>query len=537
MPVVGTSGHVDHGKTTLIAALTGVDTDRLPEEKARGMTTDLGFAHFADSQGNPVGIIDVPGHERYMRNMSAGAFGIDGAILVVAANDGWMEQTGRHLQILEANKVPILAVALTKVDLVAPDRVKEVGEDIARRLHRSPSGSIPGPAQPSPAGVEKELRRPAVCPVDAVRGLGLDELKSAVLGGLSRLGPRPFPKGPLLFIDRVFPLKGIGVVVAGSLRGGQLRQDDELFLYPSGEKLNLRGLQAYGLPVREAPEGSRVALALSRPRAEPHRGDCVASARAGIVAAHSVFLRTRPPQGEMPGAGRLRAGMEVELSAGTANRIATLYPSRVPGVLHLAWTGELALYRDETVIVLRHGGADILASGNIAAFGGDSAPGRRRIEEELRQSLLPTSPELSVPAKGTKLSPARPLQREVPPLSPSALQVLGQLRSAGEPGIDAETRPVPGLRADLSALCAQNLALSLDAGLFMETGRYHILTAAILRGRGPGSGFGIKEAKDATSLSRKWIIPLLNRMERDGYVKRAGDTRIVTGKAPGPESA
>jgi selenocysteine-specific elongation factor len=133
MPVVGTAGHVDHGKTLLVTALTGVDTDRLPEEKKRGMTIDLGFTHFLDPEGRPIGVIDVPGHERYIRNMVAGAWGVDCALLVVAADDGWMPQTETHARLLSVFGVKRIILVLNKIDLVSTERLDAVEEDARKR--------------------------------------------------------------------------------------------------------------------------------------------------------------------------------------------------------------------------------------------------------------------------------------------------------------------------------------------------------------------------------------------------------------------
>src|SRR5512136_549558 len=167
MRVIGTSGHVDHGKSTLIEALTGINPDRLPEEKERGMTIDLGFAWFAGRNGEPVGVIDVPGHERFIRNMVAGAWSLDGALLLVAADDGWMQQTQDHAVVLASLGVPAVILVVTKTDIAAPERVQEVRRDAERR-----AGAIFG-------------RVPPAIEVSALARRNVDALKELVVATLA----------------------------------------------------------------------------------------------------------------------------------------------------------------------------------------------------------------------------------------------------------------------------------------------------------------------------------------------------------------
>lgn len=243
--VIGTAGHVDHGKTALIRALTGEETDRLPEEKARGISIDIGFAQFVLPSGRRAAVIDVPGHERFIRNMLAGAAGIDLVLLVVAADEGVMPQTREHLDILQLLEVKKGLVALTKADLVGADWLELVREDLAKTL----KGTF--------------LEGAPIIAVSSVTGQGLDELRHT----LDRLLPEVEPKDPLSFtrlpIDRSFIRPGFGPVVTGTLMGGTIRVGDRLEILPLGAEVRVRGLQVHGEKVERAEAGQRVAVNLA----------------------------------------------------------------------------------------------------------------------------------------------------------------------------------------------------------------------------------------------------------------------------------
>ncbi len=246
MRVIGTAGHVDHGKSALVKALTGTDPDRLKEEQERGMTIDLGFAWLALPGGETVSIIDVPGHEDFINNMLAGVGGIDAALLVVAADDGVMPQTREHLAILDLLRVKSGIVALTKVDLIDdPEWLELVTEDILELLDDT-----------CLAGAE-------VVPVSAKTGHGLRDLAGRLAQLLSATAPRLDLGRPRLPIDRVFTMAGFGTVVTGTLIDGRLRVGQEVAVLPQGLKARIRGLQVHKQKVEEAVPGSRVAINLT----------------------------------------------------------------------------------------------------------------------------------------------------------------------------------------------------------------------------------------------------------------------------------
>jgi selenocysteine-specific elongation factor len=242
--ILGTAGHIDHGKTTLVRALTGVDTDRLPEEKRRGITIDLGFAPLVLDGIGTLGIVDVPGHEAFVRTMVAGATGIDLALLVVAADEGVMPQTREHLAILSLLGVSGAVVALTKRDLVDDEWLALVTDDVRSALASTP------------------LAAAEIVPVSATSGAGLDELRAA-LASVARDIPRRAADDLFrLPVDRAFTVRGTGTVVTGTVWSGSLARDATIRLLPSDRTVRVRGLHAHGHSVDRVQAGDRAAIAL-----------------------------------------------------------------------------------------------------------------------------------------------------------------------------------------------------------------------------------------------------------------------------------
>src|SRR3989442_649393 len=272
--IVATAGHVDHGKSALVKALTGTDPDRLPEEKARGITIDLGFAHLelpatlGPSAPNSqlatvsIGIVDVPGHEDFVKNMVAGVGSIDLALFVVAADDGWMPQTEEHLQILSYLGVSRAVVALTKIDLV------ESEERIAARLREKLANSL--------------FAEAPIVPTSILDARGLEELKATLVRVLSDTPPPRDIGKPRLPVDRVFTLRGIGTVVTGTLTGGRLHRGQPLIVQPSGKTTRIRAVQNHNRDVDVSGPGTRTALNLPDVDADAvQRGDVVTLAELG----------------------------------------------------------------------------------------------------------------------------------------------------------------------------------------------------------------------------------------------------------------
>lgn len=259
MHVVGTAGHVDHGKSALVHALTGIDPDRLEEEKRRGLTIDLGFAWVRLPSGREVGLVDVPGHERFIKNMLAGVGAINVTLFVVAANEGWKPQSQEHLDILDLLDVRGAVVALTKADTVDGDHLAGVVEDVADRIQSTSLAGAP------------------VVAVSAVTGHGIDTLVEELERVIEATPAAEDRARPRLWIDRVFTMKGSGTVVTGTLTGGSLAEGQEIEILPVGMRARVRAIQSHGKRARSIGPGNRTALNLVGVEPESvKRGDVVA---------------------------------------------------------------------------------------------------------------------------------------------------------------------------------------------------------------------------------------------------------------------
>lgn len=265
--IIGTAGHVDHGKTRLIKALSGIDTDRLEEEKKRGITIELGFAHIPNDAGYNIGVIDVPGHEKFIKNMLAGIGGIDFVLFVVAADEGIMPQTREHFEILQALGIDDGIIAITKTDMVDEEWLELVQEDIRDYVE----GSF--------------LEGKPMVPVSAKSGENIDLLKEEIIRKCDRESKRiEAPEMFRLLVDRVFTKSGFGTVVTGTLMDGTCSLNDEVHVFPEETPAKIRGIQTYGNDVEQAVAGQRTAINLSGVRKEDiRRGDVIAAKSAVSV--------------------------------------------------------------------------------------------------------------------------------------------------------------------------------------------------------------------------------------------------------------
>jgi len=308
--ILATAGHVDHGKSALVKALTGTDPDRLPEEKQRQITIDLGFAELnlaaPDEQRFHIGIVDVPGHEDFVRNMIAGVGSIDLALLVVAADDGWMPQTEEHLQILTYLGVKRAVVALTKSDLGG---LGSAARQIRDRLHDSPFASA------------------QIIATSVRTGDGIEALKSALTSEFATMDqPRNYGK-PRLFVDRVFTLRGIGTVVTGTLTGGQLRREQKIVVRPGNLQTRIRSIQSHGRELEVAEPGMRTAINLADISVEQVRRGAVVTI-ADFEPPNSTFIalleKSLRPTSENTGVRPLKSGSSVYLHHGTSRTAAKI---------------------------------------------------------------------------------------------------------------------------------------------------------------------------------------------------------------------
>jgi selenocysteine-specific elongation factor len=297
--VVGTAGHIDHGKSALVQALTGTDPDRLKEEKARGITIDLGFAHW-QAGDLTVAFVDVPGHERFVKNMLAGAGGIDAVLLVVAADEGVMPQTREHFQICRLLGLTRAVVAITKADLADQTLIDLVALDVEGLLEGSAMAGSP------------------MVPVSARTGAGLDALRTALTALARDARPHDADGAARLPIDRAFSMRGFGTVVTGTLARGTLRLDEDLRVLPAGPPVKVRGLQVHGRSVERAAAGQRVAVNLAGVDVHAMARGLVLASPGSLVITRTIDVRLEL----LAHAAPLRHGARVRFHQGTAEVLA-----------------------------------------------------------------------------------------------------------------------------------------------------------------------------------------------------------------------
>ncbi len=492
---LGTAGHIDHGKTALIRALTGVDTDRLPEERTRGISIELGYASLELPSGRRLSVVDVPGHERFVRTMVAGATGIDLFLMTIAADDGVMPQTLEHAAVLRALRVRTGVVAVTKSDLADP----EVALIEASELF---------------AGSE------AVA-VSARTGAGLDELRSALDRACAELDSRAdATSAARLHVDRVFTIRGAGTVVTGTLWSGDVGRGDELELLPQARRVRVRGVQVHDQPLDRAAAGQRVAVNLTGLAVdEIERGDVLVGIGSKVRPSYRVDAELEFSDDAEP-----ENSERVQIHHGTREA-----PAR------LAWLGgrfwQVRLERPivaaagDRLVVRRIAPPDTLGGGRVL----DPRPRRHgpsrdllvRLEQLARGEAPPPSGRaLAVP--GTP-SEARP-QTEPAPLSTSALALEQRLRDAGiEPPIDSE-------------LDASDLAALRDAGRAVRVSKslhYHVDALAEIRGRlveiarGNAGTVTLAQLRDELGTSRKFAQALLEHFDSEKVTIRRGDEHVL----------
>lgn len=370
--VIGLAGHVDHGKTLLIKALTGITTARA-HEQAIGMTQDLGFAHFDDGQGNTIGVIDVPGHERYIRNMVAGLWSLDLVLLVIAADEGWMPMTGDHLRLLKAMGVPRLLVCINKCDLVSSDELLLLEESLLERV-MDESGMVPD-----------------IVSVSAKTGANMAALHAAIVRQLAELPASQAAREqgvPRLYVDRVFTANGTGTVLTGTLQQGRLKVGDKLRLYPADREVQVRSLQAYHQSVDEIGAVCRVAVGLKKvPHKEVARGHCLTSAAGQCEAATHLIVRLNA---ESLSSNTLRPSLhnkEVEVALGSWHGRARCVPIKEAPIkelpikdtrlARLIFTSPIPCFFGQPLAIIRHGSSELLHGARIV-WCGDIHPARRK---------------------------------------------------------------------------------------------------------------------------------------------------------------
>ena len=493
MHILGTAGHVDHGKSSLVQALTGTNPDRWLEERLRGMTLDLGFAHLRFDDGVEAGIVDVPGHERFLHNMLAGAAGMELLLLVVAANEGPRPQTIEHLQILQFLNVRRTLVVLTKSDLVSSDELAFARELVAEAC----TGTIAAGA--------------AALAVSTLTGAGLAELRAAIHDALIALPPR-HPEAPAyLPIDRVFALPGHGTIVTGTLMQGSVSVGDELALAPAGRLVRVRSLQVFGERRERVEGGSRVAVNLpSIERAEISRGAVLASPQFPSLAAFDV--RFRPLAGAL---GMLRRRTPVRAYIGAAEIFGTLVFDSVPDAaaetsarLHLRRA--TVVFPGAAFVVRRLSPKDLLGGGTIAGLDASGAIEREDAETDEFTGLMTALREAGLEgAAPSRLGAAANVREDVAQLALHALVERGRVMRL--------SRPPAYLDAEIAEAAAVRITELLNENQSARPWMYGTTSLALSR---------------ALGIAEPTLIRLLAAFVEDGRFAARGGYYATPGFAP-----
>ena len=570
MHVISTAGHVDHGKSTLVHTLTGTDPDRWAEEKARGLTIDLGFASCKLPSGRSMAIIDVPGHVRFIKNMLAGVGAVDACIFVVAATEGWKPQSEEHLRILELLGVQHGVIALTKVG-VADDDLRELARlDVEEHV----AGTFLDGAE--------------LIEVDCIDGIGVDDLRAA-LDRLLDSTPAAADVGrPRLWIDRAFAAKGAGTVVTGTLTGGRLRVDDEVVLWPEGRPVRVRGLQSHHESRTKIGPGNRVAVNLAGVSHEDvERGHViVAPAQWHVTQRLDAELRVLDSLTHV--VSRRGAYVAYIGSGEQPVKLRILGPNSIApgnvGLVRMHLRDGVPLLPGDRFVLRESGRAETVGGGEVLDVE-PSVPAsrarpdrsidrviaeRRWIEPERLRLLTgerraatvgkwvvdPGELERTMAALRTRVEAAGPLGLDMASLDEherAALTLLDDIavesgrarpRGQADPLADhpfvaaleasplAPPDPVGVDRGELRELVKSGRVIEVDGVFFSPSAfdRAAALCAQLLRDH--PEGFTVADFRDVAHNSRKHALPILNRLDGTGVLRRRGDQRIAGPRMP-----
>lgn len=605
MYIVGTSGHIDHGKTSLIRALTGIDCDRLPEEKEREMTIDIGFASIDYPKFGTVSIVDVPGHERFIRNMVAGAWGVDIALLVIALDDGWMLQTEDHFRVLQLLGIERIIVVINKADLGDDEMISIVTDDVKEKL----------------AGTRYEGSD--ITAVSARTGQGIAELKELVLENLKKLAKAADTEKPYMYVDRVFSPRGVGTVVTGTLKNGIFRENENVTVLPALKEVKIKKIESHYRELQEGVPSQRTALNLGGIAMEElRRGNLIC--RSNFFTATDDLIALAKLLG---GKKKVKNNAHIELLTGTdsitgklilLNENDTLqgetlvrirfdeknffYPGQPfvlanPGGYRIIGGGRIVIPRfdprehrkglktisqgmdiksREDFIALNIAVNGRIKRDDIYAFLPASKRASERILTELEQagniitrndfvvwkdwyaeakasvrravtSLLgPNMKEIS-DRSGVDMEICSILMKEIQKedvllekdgrfftkdsvtedtLTPSKKKVMDELKLMAGDGIELERLADDIKKKDIRDLVKLGFLVSLDGNIIYHKKVYDEMAGKILELFSTRDKITVPEAKDAVGLSRKYILPLLNRIENDGLIRRLGDFRV-----------
>lgn len=601
--IIGTAGHVDHGKSELIKALTGIKMMRLPEEKKREMTIDLGFGFFKPKEDITIGVIDVPGHERFIRNMVAGMWSLDLIMLVVCANEGWMNMTEEHSKVALSLGIRNIICVINKIDLVDENKLKESEENIKKNLIRI---------------FKKDIE---IIKVSAVRGDNIDFLKERITDILIKDKLEEDIKTHI-YVDRVFSVKGAGLTITGSIKGGSLKKDDSLIHYPSKREVYIRNIQSYHEDREIVYATSRIAINLKNIKKEEiRRGHLLCDKEETIFLTDEIIL-------ELVGDSDieyLRKIKNAEFAVGTECLVAQIIPLYKKPVykednnniknnveereidkrfIRLKFDKPLSVFWKERGILISHGGSAIIGTGNVF-WGMKTNPNIRKnimdnaadflgnvkrmaytdlvmsvngysfangkmpdyavkisnffVKKGYLNSILEKSKKLIDSKKDgisfedirnsfnidnafTKafidyliqikmIMPFNNIYKKYNQnieLNNSQRILLEKLKKEDLNGLEERIIKsfTNGIK-DIKVLSALKLAIYLEDGIYYHIESYNKAKNLILKDAKPKDIITIAFVKEKTKLSRKYVIPLLNALEREKLLKRNGNDRIV----------
>lgn len=577
MYVIGTAGHVDHGKTSLIKALTGIDADRLPEEKQRQMTIDIGFAYITLPTVGTVSIVDVPGHERFIRNMVTGAWGIDIGLLVIAADDGWMKQTDDHVKVLSILGVPSIVVALTKIDK-APESIPQVLSHIKNMLLTTHYKDAP------------------VVPCSSITGEGIDVLKVELEKSIKKLPAPTIGNRPYLHIDRVFTVKGVGTVVTGTSKNGSFMVNDTITILPQNITTRIRQIQSHNTQQEKSDVSQRTALALAGvEKASLQRGD--------IIVKDNFFAATKSCVAYITHTfTQLKNNQWIEVLIGTASYEAQYSViGQSQKIVRLKFKDTVYCYPTEPFVATFPGGYTIIAGGYILCQNYSSTVKKDPLLNEIEQSNDTVANALCATVIANPFIPLHAVQKLFPnndsivhtlqkltqsntikmiaeytvttshydttvaliknaaqnaitlsdiaqkyyvpldvvqyiaeqhnlikkqkeEIGDSEKEFLQQVLKKGIEGINP--KDYPRHRNIIDTLIKAQYLIVIDKEMLWHKDIFEEYTRRIMSHFESNKELTVPQAKELTGLSRKYIIPLLNAMEQKNLVKRYGDVRI-----------
>ncbi len=610
--IIGTAGHVDHGKSALIYALTGKSMMRLPEEQKRGMTIDLGFASFKPFDDFTIGVIDVPGHERFIRNMVAGMWSLDLVMLVCCASEGWMQMTEEHAKVAYSLNIKNVICVMNKIDLVDEETLSLQEDDVSKRLLKIFGREID------------------IVPVSALKNIGIDALKNRITDILIESDSQNKTENlikPYIYVDRIFSVKGAGATITGSIKNGSIKLNETLIHYPSKTEITVRSLQSYNEDREEVESVSRVAVNMRNIKKEDiKRGDMISTRQDFLFSTKEIILELEEPYN----ANSYKKLKEIEFAVGSECVIAYPVPLFInvkdeatnklqkqidSRFIRLKLSEEVALFWKSRAILISHGGSNIIGAGYIFWGAETDIITRRRITEvagnflgerkiseynklfmavmgfmelfdnkenieientikisnllvdnlyaeNIKEQILklldkkqPNGDYIILSLDNIKSSVIinqtllthfisfmcsqknimlfgggykKYQESEAIILTNAQIELLKILDKNGLIGIEEKfLRTLPNGIKDMKVLTATAKAKFLEEGIYYSIDSYKNVKLKILDGLSSGAVISISSAKDRSGVSRKYAIPVLNAMERDGILKRKENDRIV----------